>query len=1051
MKKYLSILSLLILLSVSVYGYDYDIYENATYKGAFLDEIIVDDNVTISLNLTTGGVEETGESCSIYLDSTSCNSTPYNFTFNNVTKLFEFYTSFNQSGAQAYSYVCGVEACRAAIVDVDERYLINLTEDLMSMETVQNNYTIEAFEFNASHDRLNGSCFYDTTGSSAFFGSQSVSFLNTYSSGERGVEVSCTFPVEMPTVNLTFNVSEYEPKLEFNRTLMSIGGTSFTLANFDLNGDLVDDLIVLGDDMKIFDGNDLDTAVYTSAGYDSSYEVFITDMDFDGDGDILIGGSSSVDLLTFTGGFSFSTTNLMTVTNVSANGIASFGAFEVNNDFYKDVLVLNGSTSNWDRTIFELNGSGIASNNSERFSIQGTSSDLDDPLIFDYNKDNIQDIVAIDRSGRWIKVFTRNNFTSNLSKMNYTELSLNYTPSDPAFRDVNSDGFWELSINNGSGNTYYSLSSGSINKISFEPLSGSIQENSQVDLMNSDTSGYLQSYFNSTFDRPLQQYYLNNSLKKSYTGSIFASSLLPFDFDLDGDSDLVASTFPPPLNLTLFENKIDDYIRSNSTNSGNISVVDSSVVNFTINPNTNYEYNDYFFKVKLGSNTYRNDYFDSQQNLKYYQVDFSNNYAFNFSSTNEYVAEFAINKYSYQLTDFVNETRFSPLCSSLLNDVTAKLTTFCIQFSGADLNNFSAKDIDVQNTTIEWNNVYSRGNLSLFNISDIEISNSDLGGNVTILDSEGIISNTTILNSTIFIDPTILTFENVSFGGSTITGDDTILTSINSDGFYDFTNSEISIFGPGNATLASNEVRFYEEFNVSLEIDGQNVTEEIRFNDSLNRTGTFTSGNPEWILTELNGTPVKTELSYFGQDLGEVNSGSTAFSIAGVSALENVTFKKSNLTILVPGPFNYTGINLSEVVSKGPTAFYFGLDTNASFEFNTSIGASFSTNPNIDVNYNSGQFTGNISESGTYRFIDNNPTYLVDNVISNLFNDIASTIIAFIAPSEKLFTSKPLFNGTFNLFKTYSQKDLNLSDENKQIMYFEGDLYGNGSSVEVVN
>jgi hypothetical protein len=90
------------------------------------------------------------------------------------------------------------------------------------------------------------------------------------------------------------NVSVYEPKLSLvadeDNPFSGLNSTSgFKLGNYDFNGDYVDDLIVLGDTFMVFDGNDLSVPAVNLTGFNYEYDFIVTDADYDGDGDVLIG------------------------------------------------------------------------------------------------------------------------------------------------------------------------------------------------------------------------------------------------------------------------------------------------------------------------------------------------------------------------------------------------------------------------------------------------------------------------------------------------------------------------------------------------------------------------------------------------------------------------------------------------------------------------------------------------------------------------------------------------------------------------------------------
>ncbi|MFT4312079.1 MAG: hypothetical protein ACMXYF_02520, partial [Candidatus Woesearchaeota archaeon] len=431
------------------------------------------------------------------------------------------------------------------------------------------------------------------------------SFNRTFTSDEWFL-VNCSFDSGSNTIfNLSFSdVKAYEPQLSlvsshpFENLTSSSG---FKLGSFDFNLDGNDEIIVVGSfGMLIYSGS---TVVWNSSEHGLSYadvDFFVTDLNWDGLGDMIVYSSDFVDVLTASNlngvSWGFERESLM---NDSSN-IAYAGVFSMNNNFLKDIIVVRGVLDNWEYFLFE---DGLKENEINQAIPLGSNERCNFPLVFDYNKNGFEDFFCADVSQNLLRLFTRDNLTYNFSEMNYSVFSLGFQPAQMFFTDITSDGNWEFGILNNANRKYnfYNLNSTNLNLIKhFDP--GNVNTNYNalgIDILNENNNQFLKTYRNLTI-RPLSIFYKD---------TIYFNYLIPYlefhyiDFFKSNSLDLLAVDNIDK-NINLIKNNISSYRSIDKNYSVNISIAQGvENVQFSFeNITSDWQYNNYFFTVEHQGN-----------------------------------------------------------------------------------------------------------------------------------------------------------------------------------------------------------------------------------------------------------------------------------------------------------------------------------------------------------------------------------------------------------------------------------------------------------------
>jgi hypothetical protein len=461
----------------------------------------------------------------------------------------------------------------------------------------------------------------------------------------------------------------------------------------------------------------------------------------------------------------------------------------------------------------------------------------------------------------------------------------------------------------------------------------------------------------------------------------------------------------------------------------------SDIVAFSFDDfDAQWNYHTYFFKAYfLAENkVYRNDYFDSQQNLKYYQIASDNSYAFNISNVEEYQLTFAPNKYSMMLAPPTFATKSNQNCDCFFADTCFLVTTCALTNQTQKV--FTADPISIFNARVQWNNVLSNATIVLQNIQDSDnyVSNSSfvdahisvqqgsslLFSNVlfentelTISDKSVVFHNVTFVNSTLLLDSATLdvrnsvldvvisNFSNITYNATIIVegtyvnssvvyynASDTLDTNMDSMQLYyncstisliDDSGSALSLFGTDNYGDAFSSHRCYVLFNNTANV---NVSYNYTFYFDtqflyFENNPTFTSFNPQETIVF-----VPTHIPYW--DYSTNTTWQTDFRnytlLQNISALSDVRFSVAGLNITILGPYNYSGLNLSSLLFANASRFSIdaslvnaSVDVRYTFPFER-----FVVIPDVPLSFDDGVLVGSVP-SGVYD-VYRNLTFLYD-------------------------------------------------------------------------
>ncbi|MGM5483283.1 MAG: FG-GAP repeat domain-containing protein, partial [Nanobdellota archaeon] len=1024
---------LLILLVIPfVYAEDvsFDISSDSGYF--FRDES--DLYINFSISDEEGFVEE----------DRNCNVSFYNSTDNNAD--FSLVPDFSNG---YYNYTCyecdnsyvGVECADGTIesksIGYQEHWALSLNPSFFPMVSVENDYNITDVHYvdgeGVRHDFIDCNLSFEETD----FSFSSLPFSFDYSFVESGTfnwSANCSFS-DVGDVSFSgcimdngscVNVSPYEPKLSLAddnpfSDLSSMNG--FKLGNYDFNLDGVDDIIILGSELLIYSGDDLESyssgsldPVFNSSSFDSSYEFFITDFDWDGDGDILIGGNDELILLTYDGDFSFSESWSGTF-----NNLASFGSFDIDGDFYKDIIVLNGSHDEpWNYALIE---------DSDSQKITSGTLNLDNNnleyceefIIFDFNKDTIQDLVCLDKTQNYIRILQRDNLSVNLSSAEFQSYELDYTPSDIFFTDIDSDGEWELGVikkETTGFDTFYSLLFYEIKNLSkksieFNPNAYNIYSHYQTDLMRENKMNFITGTKTSIFETSIiyNQNEIYNTTKLNPRNSLITKN----------EKIISSECLENTVNCNNYviqytENNITDYKDDNFDYSMDIFAEKySDNVSFSFeNISSDWNYNNYFFSADFYevNQKYRNDYFDSQQNLKYYQVHENNSYNFKVPNEDKYVVSFQPNKYSMILANATNKEKEAkgadcPYVSNL---------SCYVNTTGGDYNDvvFTSPNSSFVGKRVDWNNISASSNLTFINSSaGSEIINSNFSN-----------SNITMFNLP-DIKFTNCIFDNVNFDvhNSSISIDDSsvdlflnssTLNSSNSVVNGSKTNSTVYVYnGSSNFT---EDVYYY---NYSIIEFRNSLNELISLNGSYD-DGSF-SGNSlqKWFLVQENSSlknysfDFELNYEYFNESrfLPYLNSSnvfvfeethipswnyswntSNMIDFRNYSLLSsidnlsgNVSLNESDVVLeLEVSDYNFSDLDLESYIDVINSSSFYSNFSNADFRFYGNFSKTVMI-PSNNFSVDSVSVFGNVS-NGSYYFVSN--TNFVNDLPSENFRNI---------------------------------------------------------------
>ncbi len=916
-KKLLLFFVLILALASFSFAYTISSTTSSTYNNLYYTTKYAGDNIFFAVYVNNSGVT-INDNCVISIDSAQNVTMFYNSTGN-----FSYYNqTISQPGLHNFTVYC-TDIISPFTFTLLQNYTINFTSNKLPMKTVQNTYYVNASQINKTQNWTNMICNLISSNMTSYFQKPFIGNLTYTDTLNSSILIDC-----LPIGTLEIPISEYEPKLNIsavNPFSSLTSSSAFKLGNYDLNGDGIDDLIVLGSNgLMVYDGNEVRAAYrenrntspsYTNTRYNSNFEFFVTDMNWDGYGDMLIGNSTDIYLLNFTREIIVSNLNTFEFQEtplVSEPNIASFGSFDINNDFYKDIIVVNGTNTNWNYALYD--GKDLSFNSSGIFNL-GSGSCMR-MLVFDINKDSLQDIICTDQASPSANIYVliRNSSNEDLSQANFIPFSLGYpvlgaSSSNIFFSDINSDGEWEVGVVQSSPLkiNFYKINATSLYLVKEIDLSTSSLYRStlSLDLMSEDLENILFPTKLSSSPNILSLFYNNFNSRLDYLDRSFLGGITQFDIDSNGLSDIFTEISSSGRKIALVNNTIGNYRTPDYTYSLNATFDDTaSNVTFSINNiNSNWRNNNYFLKLNFSNlhTVFRNDYYDSQQNLKYYMTTKSNNYTFNWNNLDEYQIQVGLNKYSQILA---NPLIFSRSCSLevkncvYLENYDCTFTNLFCNYGESALKSFSAKSIAVFNTTNNWNNVsYFNANIIFNNTLDQISSSIFTNGNITInQDKEGgkkLYSQNTFTDMHIYLSNVTATFDNNLFTNSIFILNNSNVTFIQNNTAVNInsTNSVINL-SSGNISglLINSNVNLYNGSNSSLTLDNSTVLyfqySNVLFKDDLgsdiNLSGNISFGTSTFnfvnmssvsrnflILNQTNGSLLNM-VNYFNLDLNYV-------------------------------------------------------------------------------------------------------------------------------------------------------------------------------------
>lgn len=959
------------------------------------DLIFLGDNLTITIFDDAGSLSS-GLSGNVSLDDrVLADITPTNFSSGEYIVTFTVDNSFS-------SIVVNLDGDEVtAIENSSERYVFTASTSLLPMRSISNVITLNISEYNYNHELVLGTC--SNVILESYSGSAS-SFVHTFTTaGDVSLIGNCTYPISGAVENLEFNfsVSEYEPQLTLvdSHPFENLSSTSgFNLGNFDFNLDGKDDIIVVGSfGMLIYSGDGY-SVVWNSSEHSLSYagvDFFISDLNWDGKGDMIVYSSSFVDVLTWNGDWSFTKNDLVDSSNINYAGV-----FDIDGDFYKDVIVLNGIGNTWNYSFY--NGQDLSLADSTTYS--ETKFLCNYIRSFDYDKDGFEEIVCLDTENDIVRFYDRNSTTTeidNTSLTSYFTYDLGYTAGIEGifFTDINSDGDWDLGVLDGDVSKYYfyNLSPDLISlSQDFDP--GVVNTNydyNSLDILNDNANQFLMTYrfWNGDFNE--------KNLTVFYNETISRSSLIDFrdfsylNYNDDSDIDIIAMDDSDDY-LNILENNISSYVKTNHSYSANILIVDNSTnVKFSFdNITSEWNYNNYFFKVEHSADNtiYRNDVFDSKQNLKYYQVKADDSYEFDFSNRDLYTITFALNPYNMILADPINVTKEAQGYECLTTESVCFISSTSTQ-TNVDVNasyvefftsgtKTTARFIDSTFTNLE---------LVLTNTSDefTNVTFTNVTLNITESEFSKLFLRSTFINSSIYISNTSVNFNDSVLTNTVITGSNYLLSNSSRISFTSNGNS-ISLSGIINRTdgveenfgLTSSLNRFWIYQNDSI-VYNYTIIPETNFEYFANQT-TLSDFTQDYTIT-FN----PTGLPYWNYSSN--SSYQTDFRnytlLENISNITGVKLSLEGLNMTLETYENLSGLNLSNRVNLTNQGFVFDLPGNWIINYSSALSSPIilKDGSNITLQNESTIFYGSELTSGSYEFTEryNFSVEIPSNVLFN--------------------------------------------------------------------
>jgi hypothetical protein len=951
---------------------------------------------SFTVNLVTqDGLVVNGDQAIVYF-SINSSSTDI-LTTDNTCTANGLPSTFNTT-TYAYNATITLSGQTITLNCLDYTYLYNVTYtspyrilyDFLSMQSLENTFYLYAYNYSSTNLATPRVITNSTTCEVTLEGtprtlSTSVGygvFNHTFSGfGNVSFLATCEFGDGILPLSVLENisVSAYEPKLEpvYTHPFSALTSSSgFRLGNYDLDLDGYDDVLILSSSgLRVYYGPLYDTnhLVTSQMVMSSDSHFFITDFDWDGYGDILLYNSTSVRLFRYQDRLTYSNELLFSGSNVEYAG-----TFDIDGNFLKDIIILNGTALTWNYTIIQDVDATKVFTGTLNIGIDNRCSAM---LIFDINEDIKEDIVCLDTETNRIRYLIRDSLS--LPTQTFSEYSLGYSASDIFFGDITSDGNWELGVYDSQNKMFknYNTSFSLIKQIElFNP--STLYGHLFLDILNSNENQFSTYYTNAT--RQLQINYDDTKLYSFTQFQLATSGITHLDLNNDGFSDLLLSNLSPSPTrkpflfnntLSLYKNAPDDSF------SAQVIPHESALVNFTLDIDADWNYNNYQLVIRHSRDgtVYRNDYFDSKQNLKYYRTTQNHEYAFNLSSFDLYSVDVRLNKYNMLLTSqtasYVQtpgslNCLFTELDCNLINssfsnnNITPFLPTY-LRFADATFTiankvfldkifenrntTLSLTNATFSNTTLEFRD--SPNNLTLSNVSLSLSQIAIVDANATFQNITQSLTNITLTNSTVVVRNSNLVLNGTNF----------TVHAYNATIFYETTDEAI-IVNYYNTT----RIRFIDmlgnaitrTYNVSSDLFNLSSTASEIFTDflvgrnqilnpiSISFTEDFLyfpNNQSNYIFTNetQNLTFIPTGLPVWDYAVNGTNQ--TDFRnftlLTTITNLNNTNFSIGsgfNLTFIAPA--NYSSQNFSElIVRNNATTITIGFDVPFRASLNTSL------------------------------------------------------------------------------------------------------------------
>jgi hypothetical protein len=987
--------------------------------------ILPGDQAIVNFTITD---QVTNKNCVINSGAVTFNTST--FSYNYTTILIGDTIAISCSDDLMYEY---------EIPYLTEPYVIRW--EFLSMQNLENSFNMSVFNFSSTTlavDRVNVSATsceiaiedseYILLLEAPTIGADSVGYFNhTFSSfGSVSLDATCYFESNVPLeLSETLSVSRYEPKLEpvFDHPFSSLTSSSgFRLGNYDLDLDGYDDIIVLSSSgLQVFYGPDYATShdVTNRMRMNPETHFFVTDFDWDGYGDILVQNSTSVRLFRFQSRTGYSDELLY-----SGSNIQYAGAFDIDGNFLKDIIILNGTEQIWNYTIIQdADTTGEVIQGPLNL---GTNKRCDQMLVFDINKDTIQDIICVDKqnaNANFIRYLIRDDLS--LPTQQFSEFALGYSASDIFFGDITSDGNWDLGVKslpnfNGNNRLYFYNFEVSPSLI-LQTLSSNWHDSSTLGVSQfdpfSDNSNYIwyttyndSSVYTNVYDSELNSivYMENNwaSMGVSITNVNFSNVLFMNNTNWELDSDTKLTYYDNT--LALYKNAPDDSFDLD------INYNEGNIVNFTLDIDADWNYNNYQLVVRhtRSGTVFRNDYFDSRQNLKYYMTSANHQYEFDLSNFDLYTIGVALNKYNMLLTEQISfvQTPASIEClyveydcglitSTFENDNTSTFVTKNIKL--ADVNFFTLRNFSLFDTTFEITNAtLTFMNMTFENLSIVSFENTK---NLTM-------TNSSLIDATIALRNANATLTNVTHANLTINASNAVITVYNTNVNITGTNITINAFNSivttfgetENITINSyvrSQISFVDQlgnfisrtYNLTSDLFNLSTTAGTIFTDFLiGRNEVINVFSLEFVEDYLyfpnnkttydiinatqNITFISTGLPFW--DYAVNGSHQTDFrDYALLESIQNLPQANFSIgdgfNVTFAQPANYSGVNFSTLISRHTdSTFTIGFNTPFNISINYTPEERILVLPTYDTAIiQGGNAVVSLSNPGTYRLV----------------------------------------------------------------------------------